>query len=281
MQLGYNTNGFSNHHSIQAIELLAELGYQSIALTIDHHCLNPMADNSHRERKEMKSLLADLKLNSVIETGARFLLNSKQKHEPTLMSAGNIDRRLDFYKYCIDVAAEFGSDCVSIWSGVLHDQLSDEAALERLANHLRPILKYAEQAGVPIGFEPEPGMFIDTTSSYQRLRQWVDSPFLKMTMDVGHLYCLHEIPIADYLHRFSDQIVNIHIEDMKAGVHEHLMFGEGEMSFPPIIAALQAMNYQGGVHVELSRHSHQAPIAAKQALDFLSPLIQSSTNSMR
>jgi sugar phosphate isomerase/epimerase len=52
------------------------------------------------------------------------------------------------------------------------------------------------------------------------------------------------------------------------------MFGEGEMQFPPIIAALAKANYRGGLHVELSRHSHEAPTAAKRAFTFLNPMVE-------
>lgn len=272
MILGYNTNGFSNHDSLSAAKIISEIGYKSIALTVDHHCLNPFGDSLEKQRADLRSFLYDHRMNVVIETGARFLLDSRRKHEPTLMSA-DFQKRLDFYMYCIELAAEFDADCVSIWSGILRDELSDEAALERLGDHLRQVLSFAAQCGVTIGFEPEPGMFIDTTASFERLRQWVDSPFLKMTMDVGHLYCLHEVPIAIYLQRFADQIVNVHIEDMRAGIHEHLMFGEGEMNFVPIMESLRAIRYRGCVNVELSRHSHDAPNAAKQAFDFLRPLM--------
>lgn len=272
MILGYNTNGFANHACLDAIQVIGEIGYQSVALTLDHHCLNPFQSHSVTVQ-EIKKALRDLGLSSVIETGARYLLDPRQKHEPTLMST-DPGKRLDFYRYCIDIAAEMESQCVSIWSGVLRRDLADESALEHLADGLSAVLKDAETAGVTIAFEPEPGMFIDTTSRFERLKQWVDSPNLKMTMDVGHLYCLHEVPIADYLYRFADEIVNVHIEDMKAGVHEHLMFGEGDMSFPPIIDALKSIQYPGGIHVELSRHSHDAPAVAKRAFEFLSPLIQ-------
>ena len=107
--------------------------------------------------------------------------------------SGGFDKRLDFYKRCIEYAIELESDCVSIWSGILREDMSDEQALERLANGLTEVLKVAEESDIDIAFEPEPGMFIDTTSRFERLKQWVDSPKLKMTMDVGHLYCLHEL----------------------------------------------------------------------------------------
>jgi sugar phosphate isomerase/epimerase len=60
---------------------------------------------------------------------------------------------------------------------------------------------------------------------------------------------------------------------MRAGVHEHLMFGEGEIDFPPVIEALQKIGYSGLIAVELSRHAHMGPQAAQQAYNFLRPLL--------
>ena len=56
---------------------------------------------------------------------------------------------------------------------------------------------------------------------------------------------------------------------MRAGRHEHLMFGEGEIDFPPVLRTLAEVGYTGGVYVELSRHSHEGPAAARRAFEFL------------
>jgi L-ribulose-5-phosphate 3-epimerase len=275
MLLGYNTNGFAHHDPFDAFALLAETGYQSVAITLDHGPLNPFADGWSANLKRLKDELKRLGLRSVIETGARFLLNPRIKHEPTLVSSSAKARqlRIDFLHRAVDAAAYLDSDCVSLWSGIRHDAASDEQTLERLAESLRPVLRHATNSNVILGFEPEPGMFIDTLKSYQRLLQWIDSPHLQLTLDVGHLWCQGELPIADYISRWGQRIINVHIEDMRAGLHEHLMFGEGEMQFPPILAALAKAGYRGGLHVELSRHSHEAPTAAKKAYEFLKPLV--------
>jgi len=275
MHLGYNTNGFAHHEPFDALALLAEIGYRSVAITLDHGPLNPFADGWSANLKRLKDELKRLSLKSVIETGARFLLSPRIKHEPTLVSASAEARqvRIDFLCRAVDAAALLDSDCVSLWSGIRHESASDEETLERLAESLRPVLRHATNNNVILGFEPEPGMFIDTLKSYQRLLQWIDAPHLQLTLDLGHLWCQGELPIADYIARWGQQIVNVHIEDMRAGVHEHLMFGEGEMQFPPILAALAKTGYRGGLHVELSRHSHEAPTAAQKAYDFLGPML--------
>ena len=276
MILGYNTNGFAHHDPFDALEILAEIGYRSVALTLDHGPLNPFAANWPANLSQLKDTLRRLQLKNVIETGARFLLDPRHKHEPTLVSSSEAERskRIDFLKRSIDVAAALDSDCVSLWSGTRRDDASDEATLERLAESLRVVLRHATNSGVTLGFEPEPGMFIDTMKSFSRLLQWIDAPHLQLTLDVGHLWCQGELPIADYIARWGQRIVNVHIEDMRAGVHEHLMFGEGQMHFPPILEALAKTGYKGGLHVELSRHSHEGPAAAKKAFDYLQPLIR-------
>jgi sugar phosphate isomerase/epimerase len=281
MLLGYNTNGFAHHDPFAALEILAEIGYRSVALTLDHGPLNPLDDAWPANVKRLKQSLQKLGLKSVIETGARFLLDPRHKHEPTLVSASESERakRIDFLKRAIDAAEALGSDCVSLWSGTRRDDASDEATLERLTESLRVVLRQATHSGVTLGFEPEPGMFIDTMKSFSRLLQWIDVPHLQLTLDVGHLWCQGELPIADYIARWGQRIVNVHIEDMRAGVHEHLMFGEGQMHFPPILEALAKTGYKGGLHVELSRHSHEAPVAAKKAFDFLKPILDRTAES--
>lgn len=276
MLLGYNTNGFAHHDPFQAVELLAEIGYQSVALTLDHGPLNPYATDFYRNVKQMQRLLDGLGLRSVIETGARFLLDPRVKHEPTLVSANPAarQRRIEFLCRAIDAAAQLRSDCVSLWAGVVRDGAGEEEIMNRLAGGLREVVDYATEREVAVGFEPEPGMAIDTMASFERLCARLERPQMSLTLDIGHLHCLGETPIADKICKFAPQLVNVHLEDMRAGVHEHLMFGEGEIDFPPLLAALAEVGYAGGIHVELSRHSHMAPEAARRAYEFLSPLVR-------
>jgi L-ribulose-5-phosphate 3-epimerase len=276
MILGYNTNGLSNHDAMDGLALLAKTGYRSVALTIDHGWLSPHDPNREIQLQQVKHFLIEHQFSSVIETGARYLLNPEKKHAPTLLDEdpAEVQRRVDFLKYCIDVGVELESDCVSIWSGIKPPGISFSAATERLVKNLAPVLDYAEERGISIGFEPEPGMLIDNTGRFERLIHLIDSPRLKMTLDIGHLFCLSEVPIASYIEKWADRLINIHIEDMKAGVHEHLMFGDGQIYFPPVIESLHAAGYRGGVHIELSRHSHNAAEVVKQSYDFLAPIIR-------
>jgi sugar phosphate isomerase/epimerase len=57
------------------------------------------------------------------------------------------------------------------------------------------------------------------------------------------------------------------------------MFGEGEIDFPPVIAALAEIGYDGLLSVELSRHSHEGPEAARRAYNYLRPLIKAAAGA--
>jgi sugar phosphate isomerase/epimerase len=274
-RVGYNTNGFAHHELFDAIEVLAEIGYRSVAITIDHGALSPREDWRGQLRR-LRSALQRLGLRSAIETGARFLLDPRRKHEPTLVSADAADRarRIEFYRHAVHCAAELGSTCVSLWSGVLRQPLPDREAMGLLAAGLEEVLDFAAARGVAVGFEPEPGMLVDSMARFAELVALVEAPHLRLTLDIGHLQCQGELPMADQVRRWGPRLVNVHLEDMRRARHEHLMFGEGEIDFPPVLRALADVGYQGGIHVELSRHSHEAPEAARRAYEFVESVVK-------
>ncbi len=271
MRLGYNTNGFAHHRFEDALKVLADLGYESIAITLDYQALNPFDGDWRRQTESVRRLLEDLRLRSAVETGARFLLDPGRKHQPTLLSPTPEERgrRLDFLRRATDVAQILGSDALSFWSGTPSASEPDDLLWERLIDGCSSLLDHAREREVRLAFEPEPGMFIDTMARFGRLKERLPDPLFGLTLDIGHLHCQGEVPISDYLRQWKDLLWNVHIEDMRGGVHEHLMFGEGEIDFKPVLQTLKEIGYAGGVHVELSRHGYDAVRTARQAQHFL------------
>lgn len=271
MRYGYNTNGFAHHRLEDALTILADLGYRSVALTLDYHALNPFDPNTPRQLPLLRERLRRLGLAVVIETGARFLLDPWNKHQPTLLSsnAEKRQRRLDFLRWAVDIAAALDAEAVSFWSGTATEPASADTLMDRLVEGCQVLCEHAEGRQVRLAFEPEPGMFVATMTRFAELHRRVGHALFGLTIDIGHLHCLGETPIAAALRRWRDWLWNVHIEDMRRGVHEHLMFGEGEIDFAEVMATLAEIGYAGGVHVELSRHSHDAVETARKSLEFL------------
>lgn len=271
MFLGYNTNGFAHHRLEDTIKILAELGYGGLALTADYHTIDPLSDNWRERVRRIDRRLRDAGMAVVVETGARFILDIRRKHQPTLLDSDrhNALDRLHFIEACIRLAADLDADVVSFWSGTPLDESPAKIHMARLVEACLRLCDFAEGRRVRLAFEPEPGMFVDTMEKFAELHAKVNRPNFGLTLDIGHLHCNGELPITDHIRKWKDWLWNVHIEDMKKGVHEHLMFGEGEINFVDVMRALREIGYKRGVYVELSRHSHNAVEIAKRSIEFL------------
>jgi L-ribulose-5-phosphate 3-epimerase len=269
LRYGYVTNGLRDHRLDDALALLADCGYAGVGLTLDHGHLDPFAGDAAAQVRGVRRQLDDLGLGVVVETGARFLLDPRRKHEPTLLSADRA-RRVDLLRRAIGIAVDLGAPVVSLWSGNLPADVDAATGWGRLLEGLGEVLPVAADAGVRLGFEPEPGMLVADIAGFTRLLADLDGhPALGITLDIGHCRCLEDVAPEDCVRQVADRLVHVQIEDMRRGVHDHLMFGEGEVDFPPVLAALGEAGFDGLVAVELSRHSHTAHTAVPASIAFL------------
>ncbi|WP_367128518.1 EboA domain-containing protein [Saccharothrix sp. HUAS TT1] len=267
--LGYGTNGFANHRLDDALAVIADLGYTGVALTLDHVHLDPFAPDVARQVRRVATRLDALGLRVVVETGARYLLDARRKHHPTLVSDAQ-EVRVDFLRRALGIAADLGADCVSFWSGVVPAGVERDEAWRRMRSGVTAALDGAVEHGVPLALEPEPGMLVERLDDALRLRDELGSPaLLGITLDVGHCVAVEPRDAAACVRRAGDLLLNVQLDDMLPGVHEHLEFGDGELDLPATLAALAEISYTGLAAVELPRHSHAAPQVARRALDAL------------
>ncbi|PZG12213.1 xylose isomerase [Micromonospora craterilacus] len=279
LRFGYGTNGFANHRLDDALTVIADLGYAGVALTLDHDHLDPFAPGLSRRVDAVGRRLAALGLAVVIETGARYLLDPWHKHAPTLLH-DEPARRVEFLRHAVAIGADLGAEAVSFWAGVRPESVPPAVAWDRLVAGCDTVVAAADAAGVTLGFEPEPGMLVEDIAGWRRLSAALGTPArLGITLDIGHCRCLEPQPVPDCVRTVAAHLVNVQIDDMRRGVHEHLEFGTGEIDFPPVLAALREVGYRGLVAVELPRHSHAAPAVAARSLDFLRAAAGGSTGS--
>ena len=276
MKAGYSTNSFGDVDPLDALSLLCEQGYASLAITPDRNILNPYEKTFASEVRVWQHALAKAQMRCVVETGARHLLDSKRKHHPTLLSDAQDDcnRRIEFLRRAIELAGELNADCVSLWSGAVCSDADETLLWRKLTDGVGGVLDHASRCGVVLGFEPEPGMFIDTVARAEELFERLGRPkSLGLTVDIGHLECLGERPLAATVRDVADRIVNVHLDDMIVCRHEHLPLGKGDIDYVPIFRELLAARYQGGLHVELPRQSHRWYETAKESYEFIHRMI--------
>ncbi|MFC8146912.1 sugar phosphate isomerase/epimerase family protein [Streptomyces paradoxus] len=272
LRFGYGTNGLADLRLGDALSLLADLGYDGVGLTLDHMHLDPLAPDLAARTRRVAQRLDALGLGVTVETGARYVLDPRRKHGPSLLDPDPDDRarRTDLLARAVRVAADLGAHAVHCFSGIVPEGTDTETAWKRLSESLAPVLDAAATAGIPLAVEPEPGHLLATLADFHHLRRALGDPEpLGLTLDIGHCQCLEPLSPADCVRAAAPWLRHVQIEDMRRGVHEHLPFGEGEIDFPPVLAALAATGYQGLTVVELPRHSHAGPHFAAHSLPFL------------
>ena len=269
LRFAYNTNGAANHRLADAVALIAEAGYDGIALTLDFQHLDPLEEGWVASTEALARELRSRRLGCVIETGARFLLDPRQKHEPTLLTpnAKGRARRVAFLQRAIDIGNILQAEAVSFWAGVPRPGVDRGEAGEWLLEGLAQVTDYATRHGVTPALEPEPGMLVETLDDWARLQPHL--PGLTLALDLGHCLVTQEREPPAAVREFAAQIGTVAIEDMRRGDHTHLPFGEGDMDIPACLDALEEIGFARLVCVELSRESHRADRMIPHSLDWL------------
>ncbi|CAH1000438.1 hypothetical protein LEM8419_01591 [Neolewinella maritima] len=273
LRYAYNTNGCAHHRLNDALRLIADSGYDGVALTIDWHHLDPFSDRWQADTYNIHRSLEELGLSCVIETGARYLLDATDKHEPTLISttAEGRARRVAFLKRAIDIAGLLHAETMSFWAGVRKSAVSEQNAHQYLGEGLLEVASYAEEKSVHISLEPEPGMLVETNADYDQLL--TAHPELERTLhlalDLGHVWVTGEDDPARAVHRYADRLGTVSIEGMNKGQHLHLPLDQGDMDIPPLLRALRDVAFDRLVCVELSRESVRAHEAIPRSIDLL------------
>ena len=282
LRYAYNTNGCANHRLADALDLIAGAGYAGVALTLDWHHLDPLAPDWRARCDDLRRRLDRLGLAAVIETGARFLLDPRRKHEPTLVSASaeGRARRVAFLRRALDIQVALGAETVSCWAGVRRAGVSLAEARRWVREGLAEVLDYAEAVGGEVSLEPEPGMVVETNADYLALVDSLDArgERLRLALDLGHVWVtgetFPEVDVTDLapaaaVHRFAGGLGAVAIEGMDRGVHVHRALDAGDMPIAPLLAALRDVGYRRLVSVELSRESPRAHEAIPASLALL------------
>lgn len=269
LRYAYNTNGVANHRLDDALDLIAETGFDGVAITLDHHHLDPYASDFDASLARFAKRLHNLGLGCVVETGARFLLDPRAKHEPTLVSptAEGRARRVDFLQRALVVAAATEAEAMSFWAGVPKPEVERERAHAWLVEGIASVAERARELGTIAALEPEPGMLVETIDDFRAIARSV--PGLRLALDTGHVIVTGERDPANAVRETAADLATVSVEDMRRGEHVHLPFGEGDMDIASVLAALREIGYDRLVCVELSRDAHRADVMVPLALQYL------------
>jgi len=269
LRLAYNTNGWPQHRLEDVVTILAEQGYAGVAITPDVFHLDPFDRGAPERAAELRRRLDDLNLAVAVETGARFLLDARRKHQPTLLGElGEATRRLDHLRRCLELAVVLRAETFSFWSGAAPAGLDPDDLLARLCHGATVVLDAAAESGVRVCFEPEPGMAVAGLEDLGDFLLALGREDLWVMLDVGHVPVTESLGADEAIMAFGERLGGVQLDDSKDGRHEHLFFGDGEIDFAAVARALREVGYTGLASVELPRHDHDPVSTARRALEF-------------
>ncbi|MFD7311769.1 sugar phosphate isomerase/epimerase family protein [Promicromonospora sp. NPDC059942] len=267
--LGYGTNGFGDHPLRVTLDVLDDVGYDAVAVTLGFPHLDPFAplagDDVRTLRAHLRRMRGGTGAAVVVETGTRYLLDPLHKHRPTLVDR-DAALRMRYLERAVEIAADLDARCVSFFSGILPDDASAADGWARLRERVGALVEYAGERGVRLSLEPEPGMLVETVGDALRLLTDLGTPpELGITVDVGHCLVVEPDGVEGALRAAAPYLSNVQLDDMPRTHHEHRPFGEGDLDLPLVLATLADIGYTGVAAVELPRHSHDAPRLARDS----------------
>jgi len=164
------------------------------------------------------------------------------------------DALFELTQVAIRLAPSFGTK-VLIFAGA-PAQAGDTDAWQRMLARTRLLVKLAEDYEVTLAQEFEPGFIVGSTADLLRLFDAIPSPNLVANLDLGHVFLCDPDPIAA-IRQVGPKIAHAHIENMRAGMHDHMLPSEGDMDLPAYLSTLREVGFDGALALDLYKYDYE------------------------
>ncbi|GAB5375401.1 MAG: sugar phosphate isomerase/epimerase [Acuticoccus sp.] len=274
LRFAYNTIGCANHALFDALDLISGAGYQGVVLTLDVHHMNPFADDFAANAERLAGELARADLAVTIDTGARFLLDPRERYEPSLLhpSEEGRARRIEFMTRAIDLAATLNAEAVTFTAGRVKRNVDQGAAAGWLLDGLARIADLAADKGVRVALQPSPGHLVATLDDFKLVRdaarQMTDAS-LDLSLDVTHVAATGERSPHQAVKEFATMLRAVSLSGAERGGQAHLPPGRGDLDIVAVLGALRDVDYEGLISVKLPELSHHADEHIPASIDWL------------
>jgi len=235
----------------KTVKRLSEAGYDGIEICgfPPHITLDQYPDKESRRR-----LVGFLRDNGLGISGYAADFTSVNP-----VVEGNQERYLDLVRRNVEMCADIGSPSIRVDSIAAPGSIEDsgyQAAFDRLAELWHQAAGIAQQAGVRMVWEFEPGFSFNKPSEVLAMHQKVAHPSFRVMFDTSHAYMCSVVGarqhgakqtlaggVAEFLEKLKGRIGAIHLIDSDGTLHgdetsTHRPFAEGFVDFPALAPKL-------------------------------------------
>jgi sugar phosphate isomerase/epimerase len=183
-----------------------------------------------------------------------------------------VDQEIDYLRMCVELASKLGAKFITTYLGSVKAQKglaeARKQALTRVIKNLQIVVDDCAAAKVLLVLEnaevleKDSDFFYigDCIKDFEKIFKEINSPFLKMCLDLGHAHVNEGI--TKYIDKFKDRIVNVHYHDNDGKSDDHLNIGEGNINWKQALKSLEKIKFAG----PLLSETKDSPAQSKRKL---------------
>jgi sugar phosphate isomerase/epimerase len=274
MHFGYSTNAFVKFSLHEAIEKIARLGFSGIEIMCDKPHLYP-PDFDGEDLARIRELTHKYKLK-VTNLNSFTLFSVGDTYLPSWIEPDRARReiRIKHTLQCLRVADILGCDNISVPPGGPLRGMQRKKAITLFHEGIERVILLAEDLGIKVLVEPEPGLLLETTPQFKSFIKEVKSASVGLNFDIGHFFCAGEDPAAA-IEELFEWVGHVHLEDIPPNrAHNHLIAGHGAIDFLHVFKTMHGLGYEGDISLELYPYVDRPEEAARESLNHLRPIFQ-------
>ena len=249
--LSCNSGLLCKYSTEEAINILAEHGYQAIDMSLEiappflpmpppHMSPKDDASTSRRVRRAAEQ--------------AGITIIALNAHNNLIHSVSKTRQaNLEFVREALQLASDLEAKCVVAGSGMKEFYGWESQYWEWMVDALRELVAEADRLGISLAVEAGglPGILVHNLSRMQRLLEYDGLESLGVLFDPSHYYIRgDDVPQA--FKAMSERVAHVHAKDAKGYVEDYAFppLGMGDIDFDALVRAMVESNYPGYISVE-------------------------------
>ncbi|MEJ5377711.1 MAG: sugar phosphate isomerase/epimerase family protein [bacterium] len=274
MILAYSTNAYTRFSLWESLKRIAQLGFRGVEIMGDRPHLYP-PDFKDEDVARLKETLRETGLK-VTNINSFTLFAVGDTYLPSWIEKDSSLRRvrIEHTKSSVHMAAALGCNNISVPPGGLLKGMGRGQAMRLFHRGLEQVIPLAEELGVRLLVEPEPGLLLENSRQFRQFIRSVSSPMVGLNFDAGHFFCVGQDPV-EALEELFGWIGHMHLEDIGSSrEHRHLIPGLGAMDLGSLIRRAARLGYKGDMSLELYPYVDMPDEAGSKGLAYLKPILE-------